>query len=433
MQPAAEQKKISTSAATLLDRPPTDIQRPARTAPGLLGEIASYFVESAMYPSQTFGIAVGLSVIGTLIGRRIAGPSGPQGTGTHLYQVVIGPTGSGKEHVRTAGKMLMTAAAAGALIGPGRFKSGAGIIKHLQKKPISLCFMDELGAYFARLGDPKASIYEREATEILREIWGLSWGRYDSPQGAYDNSEAIWCPALSLLGMSTPRELYRACKSRDVANGFLNRWMFAEEKVAPPCRKVSEGTLEIGKELRQGLAKLYQPISVLDQTGKPAFRMSWGPGAEEIYDAIREDVEQETDERRRELSWRSPEKTVRVATIVAAGCLDTVVSQEHMDWARDFVLKSDHTLIAGVNEYMEEEKLEFSELCREIIRRIRREGGAMTRRELGRSFQNNVRFKRDIEAALEQLVETDQLILEKEKTGGRPSYWYRLPAEEGKK
>ena len=240
--------KLSPHAQSLLDRPLLD-RRPATSsdAPGLLGEIVNYVTNSAMHPSETFATAVGLGVIGALISRRIAGPSGPQGTGTHLYQVIIGPAGSGKEHVRTTGKLLMIAANASGLIGPGRFKSGAGIIKYLQKKPVSLCFMDELGAYFAKLGDPRASIYEREANEILREIWGLSWGRYDSPQGAHDDSEAVLCPALSCLGMSTPKELYRACKSRDVASGFLNRWLFAEEKVAPAYRKVSEGTLELGK------------------------------------------------------------------------------------------------------------------------------------------------------------------------------------------
>ena len=418
--------QLSSHALSLLDRRPSN----SSYAPGLLGEIVDYVVNSAMYPSQTFATAVGLGVVGTLISRRIAGPSGPQGTGTHLYQVIIGPTGSSKEHVRTTGKLLMIAANASGLIGPGRFKSGAGIIKYLQKKPVSLCFMDELGAYFAKLGDPRASIYEREANEILREIWGLSWGRYDSPQGAHDDSEAVLCPALSCLGMSTPKELYRACKSRDVASGFLNRWLFAEEKAAPPYRKVSEGTLEIGKDLRQRLAKLYQPISLLDNTGKPSFRMNWGPGAEEVYEAIRNDVEKETDERRRELFWRSPEKTVRVATIIAAGCFDKSVTRGAMEFAREWVRKSDETLLTGVAEYMEEEKLEFSELCREIIRRVRQAGGTMKHRDVGRSFQNNLRYKRDLQSALDHLVETSQLTLTKEDTGGRPSIWYRLEKEE---
>ena len=88
------------------------------------------------------------------------------------------------------------------------------------------------------------------------------------------------------------------------------------------------------------------------------------------------------------------------------------------------------TLYTGVTEYMEEEKLEFAELCREVIRRVRLESGTMTQRDIKRSFQNNLRYKKDLTSALDQLVETEQLIEGKDKdTGGRPSVWYSPPAE----
>ena len=393
--------KLSPHAQSLLDRPLLD-RRPATSsyAPGWLGEIVNYVTNSAMHPSETFATAVGLGVIGALISRRIAGPSGPQGTGTHLYQVIIGPTGSGKEHVRTTGKLLMIAANASGLIGPGRFKSGAGIIKYLQKKPVSLCFMDGL----VRIS-PSSVIPEPQSTNVKQmkssEIWGLSWGRYDIPQGAHDDSEAVLCPALSCLGMSTPkgalpRLQVSRCRQRLPQSMAIRR---RESRSS-----VSQG---IGRDarnwedLRQRLAKLYQPIPLLDNTGKPSFRMSWGPGAEEVYEAIRQDVEKETDERRRELFWRSPEKTVRVATIIAAGCFDKSVNRGAMEFARQWVRKSDETLLTGVAEYMEEEKLEFSELCREIIRRVRQAGGRMKHRDVGRSFQNNLRYKRDLQSALD--------------------------------
>ena len=87
-------------------------------------------------------------------------------------------------------------------------------------------------------------------------------------------------------------------------------------------------------------------------------------------------------------------------------------------------------MLTGVAEYMEEEKLEFSELCREIIRRVRQAGGTMKHRDVGRSFQNNLRYKRDLQSALDHLVETNQLTLAKEDTGGRPSIWYSLEKKE---
>src|SRR6516162_763362 len=265
------------------------------------------------------------------------------------------------------------------------------------------------------------------------ESYGALIGAVTIVRKAQVPTVKLLSPALSVIGMSTPKELYKACKSRDVTNGFLNRWMFIEEKVQPAYQRVSEDALNVPKELKSALARLYQPGTVLlnqpsdGSECRASFRMGWGPGAEEIYDAVRQGVERETDDRRRELFWRSAEKTVRIATIVAAGCLSKTVNRDHMEWARQLVMKSDETLLAGVQEYMEEEKLEFGELCREIIRRVKREGGSMSRRDVGRSFQNNLRFGPELRRAIDHLVDTEQLIEWKEETGGRPSWWLELP------
>jgi hypothetical protein len=63
------------------------------------------------------------------------------------------------------------------------------------------------------------------------------------------------------------------------------------------------------------------------------------------------------------------------------------------------VLKSDETLLAGIEEHMEEEKFEFAELCKEIIRRVRQWGGKMRRRELGKGYRRQASTGRD-QAAL---------------------------------
>ena len=42
-----------------------------------MGEVADFTLGSAMYPSVGFAVGGSILTIGTLIGRRIAGPSGP--------------------------------------------------------------------------------------------------------------------------------------------------------------------------------------------------------------------------------------------------------------------------------------------------------------------------------------------------------------------
>jgi hypothetical protein len=120
---------------------------------------------------------------------------------------------------------------------------------------------------------------------------------------------------------------------------------------------------------------------------------------------------------------------VRIATSIAAGCFDPVVTREYMEWSWEWVRGGDETLIAGVTEYMEEEKLEFGELCKEVIRRIRRGGGGMLETTVKRSFQNNIRYKKDIKDALDHLLETRQLVRTKanESDIGRPSWLLSIP------
>jgi hypothetical protein len=411
---------------------PEPVSVPARPAPGLLGELADYITASAMYPSTKWAVATGLVVMGTMISQRIAGPSGPRGTGTHLYIACIGPTGSGKEHIRQSGKHLLSAARGGSrLIGPGRFKSGAGIVNYLrdlaseQGGAVACSFIDELGAMFSLMADPKTSPHVRDANEVLRELWGLSFGRYDSPAGAADKSKPILCPALSLIGMTTPRELYQACRSRDISNGFLNRFLFVEERVMPPYQRiVASASDEIPKSIRDGLSKLYQPVSLLDWNGAPTLRLAWGRGAEEVYDAVRDEIANEPDDRKRELFIRTAEKTVRVASVVAAGRFSREVSRGDMEWSRDWVLASDETLLAGVNDYMEEEKFKLADLYREVLRRIKSNGNAMPVRKLKRSFQNNKTHKDQLTDAVDWLKADGRLVEHKVPTGGRPKDWY---------
>jgi hypothetical protein len=189
--------------------------------------------------------------------------------------------------------------------------------------------------------------------------------------------------------------------------------------------------MEIPWDLKKCLMDLYQPSVQIDATGAPPVKLAWGPGAKEVFDHFREACRAETDDRKRDLLARSPEKVVRVATILAAGRFANAVSLEDMEWAHAWVRDSDETLFSGVMEYMEEEKMEFDELCKEIPRRIRQHGRMMTHRELGRSFQGNIRYKKQLNEALAHLVDTDQLIYEKDQPAiGRPTYTYGLPTDE---
>ena len=53
-------------------------------------------------------------MVGTLIGRRIEGPTD---SATHLYVILLAPTGYGKDHPLQCGSALMHASGRGDLLG----------------------------------------------------------------------------------------------------------------------------------------------------------------------------------------------------------------------------------------------------------------------------------------------------------------------------
>jgi hypothetical protein len=90
----------------------------ATDIPGVLGDIVDWVTATARRPNRVLALATAVTVIGTLIGRRVAGPTR---SATHLYVVGIAPTGNGKQHVLDSAVRLMKAAGAGDHIGPSKF------------------------------------------------------------------------------------------------------------------------------------------------------------------------------------------------------------------------------------------------------------------------------------------------------------------------
>src|SRR5262249_18800726 len=63
--------------------------------PGVVGEMIEWIVATARRPNRVLALAATIPLVGTLIGRRVAGPTR---SATHLYAVAVAPTGAGKQH-----------------------------------------------------------------------------------------------------------------------------------------------------------------------------------------------------------------------------------------------------------------------------------------------------------------------------------------------
>ena len=188
---------------------------------GLLGGIADWIVDSAQRPNRVLAVGAAIAVIGTIIGRRVAGPTS---SGTHQYLGMLAPSGSGKDHpLRRAAALVRTVDET--LVGPGEIMSATALAHHVGDHPLSLCPLDEFGAFVGRVCAPRAGSWERGIVKLLREYWGASFETIPATAWAQQKTSAIEWPALSLLGVSTPDEFFGALSSKEAANGFLNRFL----------------------------------------------------------------------------------------------------------------------------------------------------------------------------------------------------------------
>ena len=196
--------------------------------PGVVGDIVDFIFATARRPNRVLALGAAVTVVGTLIGRRVAGPTR---SATHLYVIPVAPTGSGKQHLLEVVPALMKAAGAQSHIGPGEFISMPAVINFIMRKPLALCLQDEYGAFLKRITARRASGYETAVSKVLRTLWGTSFSAMAIPEWANREMEIIQSPAISILGLSTPDEFHGALQGESVANGFLNRFLVLDSNL----------------------------------------------------------------------------------------------------------------------------------------------------------------------------------------------------------
>jgi hypothetical protein len=405
---------------------PNDLTR----VPGIVGDLIDWMESSSLYPNRRLALGTALVAVGTFIGHRVAGPTR---AGTHLYVVMIAPTGSGKQAPIDRLKNAFQSVGAGELIGPSDFRSSVGLINTLKERSLLACCIDEYGAVLQRIAHKSAGNYEMDLMNIMQQIWGLNYAPYNSPAAAREKSERIFAPAVSIAGYSTAETFYGAVKDKQISGGLLNRHLIIEAQQKVELNKPAPGSWKVPPTLLVSLRSLYKPRNALQDalntkveeadlgiSFEPEITMGWGPGAEVIFDELARTVRDEPDQLRRNLFIRVAELTVRVATIVAFGRSSRTVDEPDMVWARALVLESAETLYAGVRKYTVDPQ-DFAGLCQRILDLLEQSAGRITKRELNRRCTNYIRRGTDLEGALKHLKEAELIRESTPSTGGRPS------------
>jgi uncharacterized protein DUF3987/bifunctional DNA primase/polymerase-like protein len=386
--------------------------------PGVVGETIEWIVATARRPNRVLALAAAIPFVGTLIGRRVAGPTM---SATHLYAVAVAPTGAGKQHPIDCINALMIAAGAQEHIGPGTFMSASALCNFVIRRPLSLCCSDELGAYLGKLNAKNASGHEREATRVLRSLWGVSFGLTSMPEWADRMALQVHTPALSFFGTSTPDELFQALQGESIDNGLLSRFLLLcsnlRARDMPPQLPSKVVPVDLATKCQQ-LYRWHGTAAELIDLKRPVeqqvTQLPWANEAAEkeylnfahmIHDRIDQDPALQP------FFIRTAETAVRLATIraVGLGFRQAAVSVDDMRWGAGIAWIAGQQLCLGAQSVTPvTERGKWVERLISYVRARNLVGKPATIR----TFQQHIRCKlkaTDVREMIAQLTQIGQL------------------------
>lgn len=305
--------------------------------PGVMADMTAAVLKSAKVKQPE------LTVLGVLIG--MAGACGghyrlPSNMRLNLYGLNISASGSGKDTIRYATKLVTDAAMATVLGCPA---SGQGLQDAIPDGGGALVETDEAGHLFAGMNAKNGASYSVELAKILLELFSAGQGVYKTRLKAKSKGDAgsrsIQHPCISFFGSTTKEKLAASLTEDNITDGLIGRFLFAQ------------GKNQEDTQFDWTAPGLVVPTSVIAAGAK----LAWAPGidrpikygpnvvptmctwAQEYWDqTIKGDL------LARAFATRSIEKLERIAGVLAVweDPINPVIRLQHIEWAKDFIDKS---------------------------------------------------------------------------------------------
>lgn len=392
-----------------------DLDYPA----GIIGDIARYMVATARKPQKNLSIGAAFALLSTLTGRQFCSPTR---SATHLYILNMAGTGKGKDHPLKMVLKILQELNLAELIGTSEFISMTAIIQLIKRKPLSLSVMDEFGGFLKRVMSKKASNFEGAIPKLLRTLWSCSFEPYITPEWASKAAEVIHSPAMSLLGATTEGQFYQALEDGALEDGTLNRFLLFKGDDKLQEQSIIED-ISVPQSLLDNLQQIYQANGALSAIAKltassevSPIQLGWAPdGSEDIYKALVKECDDiiDNDETKSYFLGRSPEMAVRLATLIAIGRQNRVVTADDMIYAKQLVLNSANYMLDGASQFMASS--DHQAKVQKVLRCLKARKGRATRSQLLKSLCNSMKSK-DLQEILSDLVESGYIAKQEQKT-----------------
>jgi hypothetical protein len=328
------------------------------------------------------------------------------------------------------------------MAGDGYTSSGA-IYSLLRYKPTHITVMDEFGKRLESISNASNSNKE-DALQVLMETWGRCHGilRPDNysmmtltqkqQKEALDRSTVK--PAITLVGMSVPKNFYGALSTGRIVDGFLNRFIVVEstlprvvgkmKKFVKPSKSISDWVIGV-REVQNEMEQISRDNAELDFKQR---LITFNDESKILLEKLAYDLVDQQNKLEKEglevLLSRTREKAMRLAMICALADSKSAktIKPEFTKWAIDYVMYYDQLLIESCRDKVAGSEMEGR--IKQILSFIRSQGEwgiskrDIDRREIFRSMKSY-----EVKEIIERLKNSGE-IQEKDlraKGTGRPT------------
>ena len=418
------------------------IKEPAElyNPPGIIKDIYEYSEQIAQISQPALSLQSALGVGSVAAGRMY---KSDMNNFSSLYFMCIAKSGQGKENTKTVIESVLDNSGHIDLMAGDGYTSSGAVYSLLRHKPTHITVMDEFGKRLESIAKSSNSNKE-DALQALMEAWGRCHGtiRPDNyslmnmsskqQQEAMDRSTIK--PAITLMGMSVPKNFYGALSTGRIVDGFLNRFIVVESKLPRvvgkmvPFREPSHAICEWVRKMRETKNEMEE---LAKNNSEMDFRqrvLTFDSESKDLLTKLAYKLIDEQDALEKDglevLLSRTREKAMRLALICAlADDHNTnIIRSDITKWAIDYVYYYDQLLVDNCEDKVAGSETESK--IKQVLSFIRSQGDIgiskrdIDRREIFRSMKSY-----EVKEIIERLKNSGE-IQEKDvktKTTGRPT------------
>ena len=415
---------------------PNDLYEP----PGILKDVYNYSEEVAQISQPALSMQASLALGSVALGRMY---KTDMNNFSSLFFMCIAKSGQGKENVKTVIEAILEQSEYLDLMAGDGYTSSGAIYSLLRYKPTHITVMDEFGKRLESISNASNSNKE-DALQVLMETWGRCHGilRPDNysmmtltqkqQREALDRSTVK--PAITLVGMSVPKNFYGALSTGRIVDGFLNRFIVVEstlprvvgkmKKFVKPSKSISDWVIGV-REVQNEMEQISRDNAELDFKQR---LITFNDESKILLEKLAYDLVDQQNKLEKEglevLLSRTREKAMRLAMICALADSKSAktIKPEFTKWAIDYVMYYDQLLIESCRDKVAGSEMEGR--IKQILSFIRSQGEwgiskrDIDRREIFRSMKSY-----EVKEIIERLKNSGE-IQEKDlraKGTGRPT------------